>query len=150
MIKWFFLTFIAALATVMVCASLGSDTGLVSKAFAIAAVSTFTAALIAMWLGAYVYRFKAAGYYIYGHAGVMLATGIGFIGIGMHGIVTGTCNHLVSSSGTGFLTRIASWFIENNCCFSLSVFLIAFGCFMLWPSVKLMWNLTVRSMCDGI
>lgn len=151
MVKWFFLIFILALSAAMLGAALDAETGWVSKGLVLSAVIAFSASLIAIWLGSYFSWFKAAGLLIYGHAGLMLSAGIGIISLGVQGLISHDCKFLQNSTtNTSLLAKVGTLASNGSVCTALSALLIAFGIFMLLPSLQLFLGLTIRSRGDGL
>jgi hypothetical protein len=96
MVKWFFLLIIALMFWAANAAAFDSQLSFDSKIFAVVTANLFTLSLILIWLASYYQKFRSAGYGVFGHATVFLSGGIGFMGIGLHGLLIGNCNFLIS------------------------------------------------------
>lgn len=119
------------------------DVGLGSKAFALTAVNIFALSLLAFWFGGYEQRpEQKAKLLIIGHAALMLAVGIGFVGWGYHGLIIEDCGFLARD--TGRLKDLVRWAIEHRACGWLSSAFIVLGVYLLWPSAKLFYRLTQK------
>lgn len=81
LVKWFFLVVVITVACLGNVLAFDKDVGLGSKAFALTAVNIFALSLLAFWLGGYEQRpERKAKLLVIGHAALMLAAGIGFVG----------------------------------------------------------------------
>ncbi len=146
MAKWLFLAVIAVIFWAGNATFFDSQLSFVSKAIAAAAVNVFILSLILIWMSSYYQRFRSAGYGVFGHATVFLSGGIGFAGIGFHGMETGNCNSLIGHDRIpGALSKLAMWATENDVCYWLFFSCILFGLFMAWPSLNLFYG-RVRGM----
>ena len=137
MTKWFFIIFIAALTFVMNAAAVDTQRGLAGLLYGLAAVNVFALSLLSIWLASYYSKFSHLGLGVMGHALVFLAAGLGLIGIGHVGLIQKVCVFPES--------RVAAWASERGACGLLSFFVLVFGVFMLWPSLKLLCGITSRS-----
>ena len=144
MAKWFFLAFVVLTFVAVNATALGTQLSIGATVFAIVTVNIFAASLLAIWLGSYYLRYRAVGFPV-GHAALMLSAGLGFIGLGSNGLLSGTCAFLVSGQAIpGSISRLASWAMENDACTDLSLLLLLFGIFMLWPTLKLLYGVARR------
>jgi hypothetical protein len=139
--RWFFLAVVVAVACLGNVIAFENDVGLGSKTFALTAVNIFALSLLAFWFGGYEQRPELkAKLLIIGHAALMLAVGIGFVGWGYHGLRIEDCGFLARE--TGRLNNLVRWAIEHRACGWLSIALIVLGVYLLWPSAKLFYRLT--------
>jgi hypothetical protein len=140
MIRWFFLAVLISVASLGNVIAYQTDVNLGSKLFAFIAVNIFVLSLLALWVGGYERRFREKGLLIVGHATLMLAVGVALIGWGYHGLRVEDCGFLVRN--TRLLSDLAVWAIDHRVCGWLSIALVGFGVWFLWPSARLFYRLT--------
>lgn len=146
MIKWLFLTFIALIFAAVNGIAFGNQLSLDAQVFAVIAVNVFVISLLAIWLGSYFPTFTSYGFLVFGHAALILSAGIGFVGIGFHGLIMGNCGFLINDQKfPGVISKMAALAQESNACSLLSFSFVIFGLLMSWPSVKCFYRITRRS-----
>lgn len=146
MIKWLFLTFIVLIFAAVNGTAFGNQLSFDAQVFAVISVNVFVISLLAIWLGSYFPIFKAYGFLVFGHAALILSAGIGFIGLGFHGLIMGTCDFLINDQKiSGVISKLAALAQESNACSLLSFLFVIFGLLMSWPSLKLLYGITRRS-----
>jgi hypothetical protein len=146
MIKWFFLTSIVLIFAAMNAAAFGNQLSFDAQVFAVIAVNVFVVSLLAIWLGSYFPTFEAYGFLVFGHAALILSAGIGFIGLGLHGLIMGTCGYLINDQNIpGLISRLGALAQESKACSLLLFSFVIFGLLMSWPSLKLFYDITRRS-----
>jgi hypothetical protein len=134
--KWFFLAVVVTVACLGNVIAFEKDVGVGSKALALTAVNIFALSLLAFWFGGYEQRpEQKAKLLVIGHAALMLAVGIGFVGWGYHGLRIEDCGFLARH--TGRLNDLVRWAIDHRACAWLSSALLVVGVCLLWPSAKL-------------
>ena len=141
MAKWSFLVFIALLAFAMNAAVLEHRRELIVLMYGLVAVRVFALSLLLIWAASYYASFYRKGFGIIGHALVFLAAGLGFVGIGHFGLIREVCVFPNS--------EMAAFASKDSVCSALSVFAIALGVFMLWPSLKVLHGMTSGSTRSG-
>ena len=147
MIRWFFLAFIALTFVAGNGAVFGDNMTADARVFAFCAVNLLGLSMLAIWFGSYYQRFKGAGFLIFGHATLMLSAGIASLGMGIHGVLTNSCGFLISNQrSSGTISKLATWATANDVCLLLSALFVLIGLFMLWPSMKLFYGITNRSI----
>jgi hypothetical protein len=147
MLKWFFLICIVFICIAANGAVLTGQYSLDAFLFSVTSLNLFALSLLLIWLSAYFRNFKNAGYLVYGHALLMLSAGIGLIGLGTHSALSGSCRFLIQDRRMpGLISRLAAWAMENHACSLLSLTLVGIGAFLMWPSLKLFFSMTCRSI----
>lgn len=146
MTMWFFFVFIALVFVTANGVAFTSQMNGSARVLSVIGVNLFAIALLLLWMGAYYEKFRNAGYLVIAHAVLMFSAGSGFMGIGMNGILGGECSFLISE-GTrhGLIGKLAVWAEANEACALVSVVLMAFGLFMSWPGLKLLFGIRPRS-----
>jgi hypothetical protein len=145
-IKWFFLVFIALVFVAVNAVAFDSRLGIASTISIAVAANLFALSLVVIWLGSYYQGLKDAGFLVFGHATLMLSAGLGIVALGIHGLLVGGCGFLISDRAIpGTISKVAAWATEHGVCPWLSMLFVLFGLFMLWPSLKLFYGITLRS-----
>lgn len=141
--KYLFLFLIVIIFWLLNIVAFENTNNMVDKIFILIAVNLFGISLFLFWLGAYFKNFERSGYLIHGHAILMLSVGISFVGLGVHGLLSSGCSHLISESKhSTILSSLGMWANKNNMCLPLSILLSILGIFILWPTVKLYIGIT--------
>ena len=103
--------------------------------------------LFCFWAGGYIDRFRQAGLLAWGHAILVLSLGTSFFGLGFHSLVSGSCGFLINaSSGKRLISKLGAWAVEYDLCPWLGMWLMIFGVFLAWPSLKLCISFTGQRM----
>lgn len=143
--KWLFLAFIALLAITGNAAIFESFS--LGRAVGGIAFNLFILALVAIWWASYFSGDQAkARLLVVGHAGLMLAAGVGMALIGAQAVFSNSCESLIfGSKPHGLLSRLASYVELRGYCRELGFGVVLFGLLMAYPSIRLFVGITRRS-----
>ncbi len=115
---------------------------LLAVVLALVGINIFVISLLCLWLGAYVNTFRRRGFLVYGHAGVYFAGGYGMFALGANALLGNSCSFLMQE-GAGrqsLISRMGALLAESQWCPLFGIAMIALGCFVAFPSYKLLTN----------
>jgi len=143
--RWFFLASISLLAAAGNAAIFESIS--VSRTIGGVAFNLFILSLAVVWRASYFSANQAKErLLVFGHATLMLATGVGIFLIGTNLALANSCESVIfGTKPHGLLSQFAIHLQRLGYCRELGFGVVIFGLFMAYPSVRLFIGMTHRS-----